>query len=289
MTQFVRFSDRLAGRQPNDGELHEGVPAHLEAVLAHWLIDDIERNPDLHHRVGIILKVSGYSPTLDEDELVQAIEDAGDLLDAVDLVLHLDEGRHDLDELLQKRPGAEHVYKLRQMLTDSGSAYQVEHHGLVFRLVRRVDETVQTAYDAAQLSSEASGRGNAAQRLREAWHAAYGRNPESGVAYSSAVKAVEAAAIPVISPNNDKATLGTVTAALRDQAAKWSFAIGHRQGTNPVDLVVAMMNGLWTGQTDRHEGGTPAKPITQESAEAAVQLAVTLVHWFSTGKVTKTG
>jgi hypothetical protein len=54
------------------------------------------------------------------------------------------------------------------------------------------------------------------------------------------------------------------------------------------DILLGMLRMLWVGQYDRH-GGLPVSPlpddVTQDEAEAAVMLAVTLVGWFETGKV----
>jgi hypothetical protein len=53
-----------------------------------------------------------------------------------------------------------------------------------------------------------------------------GRNPDESTAYREAIRAVEAAAKPVIIPKNDKATLGQMIAALRDNGDKWATTIG---------------------------------------------------------------
>jgi hypothetical protein len=42
---------------------------------------------------------------------------------------------------------------------------------------------------------------------------------------------------------------------------------------------------LWEGQRDRHAGGPISQPVTQEAAQTAVHLAVTLVQWFSAGAI----
>lgn len=78
-------------------------------------------------------------------------------------------------------------------------------------------------------------------------------------------RAVEGAAIPVTLPNDRLATLGKVLA--------------------PADAVVGMIALLWEGQRDRHAGGPISQPVTQEAAQTAVHLAVTLVQWFSAGAI----
>jgi hypothetical protein len=52
-----------------------------------------------------------------------------------------------------------------------------------------------------------------------------------------------------------------------------------------VSAVIAMMRLLWEGHRDRHEGGPTTAPITPESAQAAVAIAVTLVELLATGAI----
>ena len=49
-----------------------------------------------------------------------------------------------------------------------------------------------------------------AQHLRDAWQKAWGRSPDASAAYTNAVRAVEAAYAPIVSPKNGQATLGSI-------------------------------------------------------------------------------
>ena len=208
------------------------------------------------------------------------------LLDAIDMSLQLDQTRGRSTSPSRPGEGFVRVRTLQQVLSDGGSAYQVKwlSDAPTYKLERRVDPTTQAAYEVATDDAEKVGRKHASDRLREAWHAAYGRDPDPSVAYLRAVKAVEAAAIPVISPTDMTATLGKINGQLKARPEAWSFVIEHKHKTL-IEPVITMMDTLWTGQTDRHEGNEPATPISRETAEAAVHLAVTLVDWFSTGKI----
>jgi hypothetical protein len=126
----------------------------------------------------------------------------------------------------------------------------------------------------------------AAQHLGEAWHATYGRNPNPSHAYREAIRAVEATAIPVVSPKNAKATLGTVIADMRNAPQKRTVVLNPAKG-DPVQHVIGMMELLWTAQIDRHGTADESVPlsVTREEAEAAVHLALTLTHWFQIGLV----
>ena len=107
------------------------------------------------------------------------------------------------------------------------------------------------------------------------------RNPDPDGAYDLAVKAVEAAAHPVVSPGNDRATLGTMIGDLRAKPAKWRFELGD------IDLVIAMSKRLWRSHI-RHGTG-PRTAHTAAEADAAVHLAIPLVRFFASGLVARVG
>lgn len=181
------------------------------------------------------------------------------------------------DFLLSKAPTSGDG--LEVVLKQSGSAWKVGERAGKAGLVRRVPEGVQVAADTTMQTA-----GHAGQRLASAWEAAFGVDPDPSKAYGLAIKAVEDAAAPVVSPTNLRATLGTISNTVRDQG-NWSLPFDRDDQDYPSGTtLLAMMKTLWVGQTDRH-GGTPGNhsPITQEAAEAAVMLAVPLVQWFTSG------
>lgn len=143
-------------------------------------------------------------------------------------------------------------------------------------LERRVDATAE---DAAK--QEMAQGGNAARHLSLAWHKVYGRTLDASSAFREAVRAVEAAAKPVVLPNDPVATLGKMIRALRDKPSKWQSDLGT------VEQVASMMDDLWTAQLDRHgtDDESVRLSVTPEEAEAAVHLAVLLVQWFRNGHV----
>lgn len=150
-----------------------------------------------------------------------------------------------------------------------------------FRLERR---ELAEAKAAVQRISEAPGR--AGGFLSASWNSVAGRNPHPSDAYDKAVKAVEAAMHPIISPQNTKATLGTMRANLRDKPEKWTFQL-------PVShsLVMTMSESLWAGHL-RHgtdeRFGTEAGARTDHTlkeAESALHLAIALVGFFQGGAV----
>jgi hypothetical protein len=194
--------------------------------------------------------------------------------------------------LVTHRPDATTLesYRLEQVETAKAAAKSLEK---VLRLgssnwrvvgdhlEARVDDAVREAVDRARQETAST---SASTHLDSAWIACYGRSSNPGLAYSESIKAVEAAAAPIVSPRDLKATLGKMIAGeLTPNAALWRFTIVP----HTMDPVISAMATLWDGQTDRHAGNRPTVPITQEAAQAAVLLAATLVHWFATGAISR--
>ncbi|HWK26355.1 MAG TPA: hypothetical protein VNS09_07335 [Solirubrobacter sp.] len=197
-----------------------------------------------------------------------------------------------LDFLLGRLPGryawqewSDTAIELRTMLDSGGSVWDVtssddRESAAGYQLTRRVAGPAEEVIAEVGSVSERAG-----QHLNEAWTQLLGRDPDPSAAYQAAVSAVEVAARPVISPNNTTATLGTMRGQLRadvrDQPGMWTFALGDAQ------VVVDMISALWETQL-RH--GDEAAPYseTQEEADAAVALALTLVRWFTIGAIRRT-
>jgi hypothetical protein len=136
----------------------------------------------------------------------------------------------------------------------------------------------------AAVAKAANSAGNsAADYLRAAWTAAYGLHPDPSAAYRDAIRAVEAVVLPIALPRDPTPTLGKAIKHVKDTSNRWKTAIQDKDGQGTIDPVIAMLERLWHGQTDRHGGAAP----TQAMAEAAVHLAATLVQWFASKAVTR--
>lgn len=161
---------------------------------------------------------------------------------------------------------------LEQVLANAGSEWRIGQRDGHAALEKRVPEgVVQAAEDTI------SNSGSAGVLLAEAWHAAFGKSPDSEEAYEKSIKAVEEAGAHIVTPLNKKATLGTM---LRDMKAQTDWKIDLP--TPDADVPIKMAEALWVGQESRHGGNGYRKP-TQGEAEAAVMLAVPLVQWFASG------
>ncbi len=177
----------------------------------------------------------------------------------------------------QGQPRDSNVSALQEILDISGSAWTV---GLdpdgSFCLQRRVNDTAEKA-----AREEMAYPGRAASYLRRAWNGAYGRTPNPSAAYRESVRAVEAAAHLLVTPDDPLPTLGKMISALGDKPEKWTTVIGD------VETVLKMMRAIWQAQNDRHGSADETKPlsVSQPEAEAAVQFAVTLVQIFRTAAI----
>ncbi|UOX87198.1 hypothetical protein MUY14_36580 [Amycolatopsis sp. FBCC-B4732] len=170
---------------------------------------------------------------------------------------------------------------LDSLLERSRSAYRVGVRAGRPGLSRRVPEGVQVAAESVMVRA-----GKAGVRLSSAWGELYGVNSNASAAYRLAILAVEDAAIPVVSPSNKSATLGTVIKQIEDQK-DWRLPMDREHGKAPSsDVVIATLKMLWHGQHDRH-GGQPFAPgnVSFAEAQVAVSLAVVLVQWFDAGLI----
>lgn len=256
----------------------EWVQARLTRTQQHEFLPDYEvfLNTELVRRIerGCRVRIPYQGVDLLKGMAVvrRAVEVAGAELRIADYLLSLQKSSQTADEL-------------ELVLEESGSMWKVGERVSRFGLVRRVPEAVQSAVDQTIATS-----GHAGQRLAEAWEATYGIDPTPSLAYSLAVKAVEDAAIPVISPKDTSATLGKINSQIRN-TGDWSLPLQREDEHAPTSAtLLSMMKMLWAGQADRHGGHhDPDLVITQEAAEIAVMTAATLVQWFTSGAVERRG
>lgn len=226
-------------------------------------------HPEIVHFLRLELRVD-ITPSPYGSSVVQELVERDLIWDAVDYILGL-------SHVVSCRPD-----DLELTLRLGGSAWAVGTLDGEKALVRRVAEGVQ---DAAE---EAFKVEKAGPELAKAWSALYGRNPDPGQAYQLAVKAVEHVAIPVVDPNNAKASLGTVASRLFQQE-DWHLPMTKEHPeVSSREVVKDMCRVLWDGHAGRH-GADAYGDVSQEDAEVAVGLAVTLVHWFSRGLVRREG
>ena len=127
-----------------------------------------------------------------------------------------------------------------------------------------------------------------ADYLKGAWHKAWGRDPDPSGAYREAVRAVEAAYAPIVSPKNELATLGTIIRDIRNKPSKFSVRLQADEPEQNVGRLLSTLELLWKSQLDRHGSPDEEVPlnVSLEEAQDAVALATTLVHLAQQGGFT---
>jgi hypothetical protein len=228
--------------------------------LVEWLYQHLsdDEESDIPNQIRLVVVRRLHLPVVALNQIVQRVRR--------DEELFLDV----LDATLWVRGSDQRVWRtLENLLAEGGSAWCVaaDHRSLE----RRVDDTVaQAAQTVISMPNQSAG-----EHLGTAWKAAYGLHPDATKAYSEAIKAVEAAAAPVVSPSNAKATLGTIIGDLKQARGKWELAIlGPDRAPRDIASLLGMLELLWQGQSDRHGGVAPTVPIPSEAAPMAVHLAV---------------
>jgi hypothetical protein len=259
--------------------LRDGAPEDLREALYSWLLQVFtDEDGYLESGLGLAIRsklqidlgerAGGYVSSSDLLYELRALTDL-ELLRLTDFAVAFDP-RHRENSPPQK---------LIDMFLVANSKWSPQWNGSAWRLADRVPEGVQMAVEATTANSGSAGR-----LLRDAWVDAFGVTPNEGNAYKMAVKAVETAAHPFISPKNQGATLGTMIANFRDQDG-WTLPYAERSdhaGSNK-QTVLLLMQTLWEGQEDRHRDGT----VGLQEARTAVFAAATLVAWFEGGYVTR--
>jgi hypothetical protein len=226
--------------------LVEGVPEYLGIALKLWL----SRYVGLHYCRDIALQLQVAWEWNEVNDLLLSLDpdaagrdfathvlrvDPAKLLDVLDCALHsmmaAARRQHPADRRGEVNRVMDLAGELEGVLTQGGSAWCVAT--ACDGLERRVDETSRDAVNTAMGSAVTAKLTSAAEHLRSAWRSAYGRNPNPLTSYMEAVMAVESAARFVISPKNDRATLGTMIRDLDNKPSKWEFALVSGQAIGP--------------------------------------------------------
>lgn len=271
--------------------LHDGVPKWMYAALWTWIrnaLTEQRRYSDGSGRVPYLRESLAEEmcqtlriplPNLRET-MVRLDVGPRQIEAAIQILLKHGNALQITDYLLAHRPGAQGD-ELDALLERSKSAWRVGTRSGNPGLERRVPLGVQEGADLVMARAARAG-----VRLAKAWEALYGLTPKPSAAYREAILAVEDAVIPVVSPKNKSATLGTVLKQMEDQG-DWALPMLREHANAPTrEVIVAMMRLLWHGQHDRH-GGQPSAPgdVSQDEAVVAVSIATPIVHWFSAGLV----
>ena len=178
--------------------LNEGIPAGLRPSLLGWILDryasfggafaDVRRVRHLERTIN--REVLPGSRTM-LDDLAQSLAAEDELLlDAADVALTW---------------ASEHeVALLEAFFVEARSTYSigVDEDDVYMIQLRQPEELSRL------IETEATQSGRQAEHLRIAWGKCFGLHPDLNEACTEAVKAIEVAAKPVITPDDPLATLG---------------------------------------------------------------------------------
>ena len=257
---FAPLSVREGKREPF--ELTSGVPDYLLASIASWA-GGWFRDPFAglsHDKLLQACRCLRINASGDSDQLLDRIgkmsmADDEFILDLVDLLLHLGHDATCLDGYLRE---VNHEYRV---------ADDWRH------LTRRVDSTAQEAYRRAATPAD-----HASALLSQAWEKAYSRHEEPAGAWDDACAAVEALLKPVVSPKDEKATLGKMKAALRNAPHKWDCTLSDLEDKTGVQRFLAALDVI-TYRPDRHPTGEGVEIVSIEESRMVVLQVVTVVNW----------
>ena len=266
--------------------LVDGTPSWLEPSLRRWVTNTIGNSAGVVNRVERLLHLTITDSRLQvPDQVIRYWSKADEhaRLRVVDvLVRHrrdnaeaLWDERRDLSRL-----HADAIFSLRDMLTEGGSLWTVDATDSR-SLVRRVNSALQ-----AEVDTVISTHSDASRKIAAAWHNCYKIDPQPNYAFGDAVLAVEAMLLPRTTPDG---TMGTAVAHVRDTVGKWSVGGLDDPRKASGGTLLAMLQTLWHNQQRHANPDGSITGVTQPEAETAVSLAVTLVHWFSSGLVLKNG
>lgn len=268
MTDWQPLSQRYGGDAFYDDGPYEGAPPHLKAALLAWLrIAVLDRTKNtwrtsLMKKLALRFRLEHFPHDRAASVVSQAFFDEASsdedlLLDLIDAVLH------------ESGSWSAPTAALRELLYDGGSVWTVAAGGRA--LERVIDPVAAEAAQAAMTPAD-----DASAELRSAWAHAFGRSPDPSDAWDHAIKAVEALLNPIVTPTNDKATLGSIISAMRAKPSKWTHVLpADRDGG--VEILISMLELMWPNP-DRHSTGT-TRPPTDIEARAVVQTAALVVSW----------
>lgn len=206
---------------PTYDEALEGLPDHLFAPAWSWAETVLRagaRSPS-HALLEIIQLRLRLDPPLRWTDGVYSARDSLRSSMVVDPEIALDV----LDLLLLGADRGQ-ADALRRTLGSGGSIWTVgERDDGMAELQRRAPAPIGAAMDAIQSESD-----RAHHCLRIAWGAVMGRQPNSSTAYRESVRAVEIACRPVVSPDNARATLGSMIGDMKDKPEKWRVGLTRR-------------------------------------------------------------
>lgn len=245
--------------------------------MGHQPMGGIHYYTEVMHAMDMAVRFDPPLPWPDDEKAARSIlrrfdDDSPEAIDILDFLLSR------LPRRFSWQMQDDRASELKHILDSGSSVWDVTvgeeaEDGALYQLTRRVPGPAVEAIEQVGSVSARAGR-----HLNEAWTHLLGTHPDPSAAYQSAVSAVEVAAKPVVSPNQRLTSLGTIRGDMRANPEEWAFELGD------VRVVIDVLSALWEGQRRHGDEDAPLSE-TQEQADAAVHLALTLVRWFTSGAI----
>lgn len=252
----------------------------MRAAVRAWLRNELDSGYNTDERLVTMIQSAlrvnfGFPPgRVETGALVGRIEESGDKFVVRVLDLFLSEYSPVPWDGSTPEPVADIEWHFDQNM----SAACVRLESGVYRIARRLPQGVEeAAHEAVATANEIAGR-----HLLKAWTEARSLTPDTSAVMTEGIRAVEAAAGSVLTPKDRKPSLGKIVGALRDQP-EWTLVLATRDDGHPDHrlILIGMLETLAFAEQHRHSGKDPS----ETECLTHVQLASTLVAWFSAGSV----
>lgn len=271
------------GQQPEFAQV-TGVPKFLWPYLRDWIYRTVKNDEndfgavyslglDLHMEIGE--SISSEDPA---ESLVQFLDHHCSGLffgwDSGFLIFDI------IDSLLGYGCGDAEI--LEEILHRAGHELRVSPEG--DRLVERIDPVNWNSYEEAVRPKDSASR-----LMQDAWALAFGCDPNLLEAWNNAIKSIETLLKPVVLPDDEKATIGKMTKALRDKPEKWTCYLpdreysfeGKKMVKTGVEVFIDTLS-LIGYQPNRHGGGI-VEEVDETAARGVLFLAATVLGWLREG------
>ena len=265
--------------QQSEFSLVDNVPQFMRHGIKEWIQQAINGDNRLVALMALELRIDELSDNIEnfypDDAVIACIQRSGPW-DMYDESMALDV----IDWLLGH--GCGHAQSLEHILKSAGHVLRVSPDGN--RLVERIDPALWDEYEQVTQPDD-----QASQYMQEAWDLTFGRDANLSDAWGRAIKAIETLLKPIVSPKNNKATIGSMVSALRQSPDKWKCKLPDREyksngETNVKPGIEVFIDALATigYQPDRHGSDQP-QDVDEATARSVLFLATTVVGWLRDG------
>lgn len=189
-------------------------------------------------------------------------------MDGFDFILHstsvIFEDSHPFRDL-----AVQEIRSIQDILRYANVNWTISSEGKRLCLERRVIPEVQKRYDiVAESVPELAGN-----HLRNSWKNAYMHGGSYKEAWEYARKAVECMLTPIVSPNNQRATISSLIRDMKVKPEKWICTIPASNNKESVEKFISLLRMM--PYEPGHHGQEPTE-ISEKEAQLQTTLAITI-------------